>query len=196
MGTMRWSKYVVNLAVFAGSVVIATSGAEAQASAALGGAAGGMTKSSQCTQPLPDEIAAPAGTHLELELRAVGVQIYTCTATPGGAAWVFTAPDANLYDRRGTVAGTHYAGPTWKSNDGSTVVAAKVSGVTVDPAAIPWLLLGAVSHDRGGEMHRMTHVQRVSTAGGMTPTTGCSAATVGATTRVPYTATYCFYDKE
>ena len=41
--------------------------------------------------------------------------------------------------------GTHFGGPTWQAKDASTVVGKRVDGVTVDPTAIPWLLLEATS---------------------------------------------------
>lgn len=195
MGTMNGSRSVVKLAAFVSGLAVAACGSESDASA-VGETASEVREASPCTQSLPSGIAVPDGSDLELELSAVGDQIYTCTATTGGTAWVFTGPEAKLYDHRGVFAGTHYAGPTWESTDGSTVVAAKISAATVDPTAIPWLLLGAVSHKGPGEMRRVTHIQRVNTTGGMTPSSMCSAATAGTVVRVPYTATYCFYDKE
>jgi len=36
-------------------------------------------------------------------------------------------------------------------------------------------------------------VQRVATAGGAMPTTGCGTATIGQVARVPYTAQYTQY---
>jgi len=111
-------------------------------------------------------------------------------------AWVFTAPEATLYEQREEVAGTHYAGPTWEALDGSTVVAARAAAATPDPTAIPWLLLRAVSHGGAGTMSRVTYVQRVATTGGLAPSSGCDAAAVGTVSRVPYTATYCFSEAD
>lgn len=151
---------------------------------------------SPCRHRMPSaDIEAPGGTELELELYATGVQIYTCTASPAGAAWTFTAPEATLY-RRGNVAGKHYAGPTWEALDGSTVVGAKVAQASPDPAAIPWLLLKAASHGGDGRFGEVTHIQRVDTRGGLSPASGCGASTLGAVARVPYTATYCFLEDE
>jgi hypothetical protein len=146
-----------------------------------------------CRQPLPAAVAVPAGNALRLELGATGVQIYTCTATASGAAWVFTAPEAALTRGDGTPAGKHGAGPAWVAPDGSSVVGARVDGATPDPTAIPWLLLRAVSHGGKGQLEEVTFIQRVATGGGLAPGGGCSAATVGAVARVPYTATYCFH---
>ena len=80
---------------------------------------------------------------------AVGVQIYTCTTVPGGYAWSPATPRADLYDDRGHVIVTHFGGPSWQAKDGSTVLASRVDGVTVDPTAIPWLLLKAAPATAG-----------------------------------------------
>jgi hypothetical protein len=42
-------------------------------------------------------------------------------------------------------------------------------------------------------MTDVTYVQRLDTAFGLAPATGCDATQVGATARVDYTATYYFY---
>lgn len=197
MRAIRSSSLIVKLGILAGSLAVAACGPEGDASAELAAAvdAAAARAPSACTEPMPRDIAVPAKNVLEHELSAVGFQIYTCTATPTGAVWRFTEPEATLYDRRGELAGTHYAGPTWEAIDGSAVVAARISGVTPDPTAIPWLLLGAVSHEGSGRMEGMTYVQRVATVGGIAPTTGCDADSLGAVERVPYTAMYCFYEE-
>jgi hypothetical protein len=69
-------------------------------------------------QPVPAEIKVPAHNQQFLSAHAVGVQIYACAAT----GWTFVAPRANLYDRRGRLIATHFAGPTWQAGDGSKVV--------------------------------------------------------------------------
>jgi hypothetical protein len=146
--------------------------------------------------PLPSPtLAVPAGNTLAFAYHGVGVQIYACEAAATGYAWVFVAPEATLYDCRGQAVATHFAGPTWEdSSDESTVVGAKLAGFTVDPTAIPWLLLQAASHTGDGRMSDVTYVQRLSTVGGNAPTTGCDAEHVGAASRVDYTATYAFYE--
>jgi hypothetical protein len=151
--------------------------------------------SRSCPPPVPSNIAVPAGNKLKMSFDGVGVQIYTCKATSATTyGWVFTAPDATLYGRHGRVEGTHYAGPTWQANDGSTVVGSKIAAYTPDPTAIPWLLLGAVSHTGDGRMDDVTYVQRLETTGGIAPATGCDAGHVGDVARVDYTATYFFYE--
>jgi hypothetical protein len=149
---------------------------------------------SPCASP-PPELAVPAGNALAFEALAEGVQIYACTAAAAGPAWTLKAPEAVLRDRAGAPVGTHSAGPTWAAADGSAVVGAKVAGATPDASAIPWLLVRATSHAGQGRMAQVTFVQRVGTVGGLAPAGGCDAAAAGAgaVTRVPYTATYCFY---
>ena len=146
-----------------------------------------------CGGALPAGLAVPAGNELAFELQAEGVQVYACGATGGAFAWTFQAPEAKLFGPDGQPAGSHGAGPTWESSDGSKVVGAKVEGATPDSSAIPWLLLRSASHAGGGRMAEVTFVQRVRTSGGNAPAVGCDAAHVGAVARVAYRAAYCFY---
>jgi hypothetical protein len=150
--------------------------------------------SSACVPEVPPALAVPEGNKLAFYYDAVGVQIYDCNATATGYGWVFRAPEATLYGHKGIPAGTHYAGPTWRANDGSTVVGAKLADYAADPSAIPWVLLGAVSHAGQGRMTDVAFIQRLETAGGKAPATGCDANHVGETARVDYTATYYFYE--
>jgi hypothetical protein len=156
----------------------------------------------QCPQGLPASLVPGADQALFRIYPAEGVQIYRCLAQANGTyAWVFDAPDALLLsnddwddDGERRILGHHYAGPTWEYKDRSTVVGAKVAAATVDPTAIPWLLLNAVSHGpTAGVFTDVTSVQRLETAGGLAPTSGCDATTVNAAARVPYTATYFMY---
>ena len=120
---------------------------------------------------------------------AIGVQIYRWD----GTAWVFVAPQALLYedpDFHGEFA-THFAGPTWESNSGSSVVGTTVlERCTPDPDSIPWLLLKA-SSEGPGIFAGVTFVQRVNTAGGKAPAD--PGDFVGDEVEVPYTAEYFFY---
>lgn len=147
-----------------------------------------------CVPEVPPVLAVPAGNKLAFVYDAVGVQIYGCDSTATGYVWVFRAPEATLYGPRGKLAGTHYAGPTWQSNDGSTVVAAKLAEYPADSGSIPWLLLGATTHGGQGRMSNVAFIQRLETTAGKAPVTGCDAAHVGETARVDYTATYYFYE--
>jgi hypothetical protein len=138
---------------------------------------------------VPGAIAVPQGNELYLEAHAVGVQIYSCN----GTAWSLSGPRADLYDRRGKKLGTHFAGPTWQTKDGSKVVAARVSGVNVDPTAVDWLLLSATS-TTPGKLGKTTYIQRVNTTGGLVPPAAdCHAGTAGTTKEIPYTADYRFF---
>lgn len=152
-------------------------------------AAAAAASPAQADTQVPSDIAVPDGNRLFLTSHAEGVQIYSCN----GQAWSFVAPRANLYDRRGKLIGTHFAGPTWQTNAGSRVVGARVNGVNVDPTAIEWLLLSATPTTKGRLSHT-TFIQRVETTGGRPPAPAtCNATTAGTTAEVPYTAVYHFW---
>ncbi|SEO50735.1 Protein of unknown function [Rhodospirillales bacterium URHD0017] len=138
-------------------------------------------------------VPAPKGAPLLLAVDADGVQIYTCEAKDQGFAWVFKAPEANLFDKQGRQIGTHFAGPTWKFADGSVV--ADVAGRADAPAsgAIPWLLLKAKSHEGSGMLANTAFIRRIDTKGGSAPTAGCDAAHKGEQARVRYYALYQFF---
>ncbi len=146
-----------------------------------------------CGVELPPSLAVPPGTDLAFALEAEGVQVYACARGPGSYSWVFKAPEAALTEASGRAAGTHSAGPTWQSTDGSKVTGAKLEAATPDASAIPWLLLRADSHAGSGRMEDVTFVQRIRTSGGNAPAEGCDASHVGDLARVPYRAVYCFY---
>ena len=137
-----------------------------------------------CTRLQP-----PEGSRLAYHAYARGVQIYRWN----GAGWSFVAPAANLSADAGGASsvGTHYAGPTWRSNSGGTVVGTVTERCVADPGAIPWLLLGATPDGGPGIFHRVAYIQRVNTVGGMAP--GTAGSVVGEEQRVPYTAEYYFY---
>ena len=150
--------------------------------------------SPSCERQIPAQLAVPEGNRLAFQFHAEGVQIYTCQASAGSFAWVFTAPEADLFDRRGRQVGTHYAGPTWEANDDSTIVGSKVAEAAVDASAIPWLLLKAKSNTGDGLMSNVSYVQRLSTVGGLVPATRpCAAANSGEVARIAYSASYAFY---
>ena len=144
---------------------------------------------------VPAALTPPAGQVLTLETLADGVQIYECSQKPDGAfEWAFKFPDARLTARNGAYLGKHYAGPTWESTDGSTVVAALAAkDPGPDPKAIPWLLLTAKSNTGHGVFSKTKSIQRVYTAGGLAPAEACNTASLKKVARVPYTATYYFY---
>jgi hypothetical protein len=126
--------------------------------------------------------------HSRLLLRAVGSgdQVYGCI----NGRWAFTAPDAKLLNQQGSVIGRHSAGPTWQLNDGSWVKGKAVAEqVAPDANAVPWLLLESVGGT--GRLGTVRFIQRTGTRGGNAPDGGCSQS---AKRRVPYTATYSFYE--
>ena len=146
--------------------------------------------------PVPDRIQPPAGHVPYLTAHAIGVQVYTCATTADGPKWQFVEPKAVLYGDRGEFLGTHYAGPTWETKDGSRVKGARVDGVTVDPTAIPWLLLKATPLD-SGRLGQTTYIQRLATRGGLEPAASkCIARTVGQERWIPYTADYRFFKEQ
>ena len=146
---------------------------------------------------VPTRIQVPEGNKLFLVAHAVGVQIYPCNATATGFEWGPSTPRADLYDDGGKPIGDHYGGPSWRAKDGSTVVARRKDGVTVDPTAVAWLLLERTSSSAGPDGSRLfptTFIQRLATAGGIPPAAAeCNAETVGDTVEVPYTADYYFW---
>jgi hypothetical protein len=150
---------------------------------------------------VPSAIEAPATAKPALRWFARGTQNYTCTAKPDGAGaeWKLTAPEATLYataEPSAAEVGKHSAGPSWVATDGSHFVgnaATAQKAPSPDAASIPWLLVPKKEGDATGTLGGLDFVQRVDTVGGQPPATGCDAATVGATVKVPYTATYVFY---
>ena len=135
---------------------------------------------------VPDEIFAGETNKVHFQGFGVGVQIYTWN----GSAWTGPVPEATLFHHDGVVA-IHFAGPTWESNSGSKVVGAPVKAVTVNPDAIPWVLLRAARTEGPGIFADISFIQRVNTTGGKAPSQ--NGAFVGQVARVPYTADYFFY---
>lgn len=144
---------------------------------------------------VPDAIQAPAKEEVVLWAHGLGSQIYTCAAGADGKfAWTLKGPDAELHDRNDKVIGTHSAGPTWKSKDGSEVTARAVAHVdSLDAESIPWLLLKADTHTGKGVLTDVTTIQRVHTHGGRPPAEGCDEAHKGEETKSSYSADYFFY---
>ena len=145
---------------------------------------------------VPDQVKAPAGENVVLQAHASGSQIYVCQAVAGGGfAWTLKAPQADLHDQQGAVIGQHFAGPTWKDNDGSEVTGKAVAHVdSPEAGSIPWLLLTATSHSGAGVLSPVTSIQRINTKGGAPPAaTECNASKQNAEVKSSYTADYYFY---
>src|SRR5215204_6244604 len=144
------------------------------------------------------KIKVPDGNKVFLVGHGVGVQIYSCNATSSGFVWGFVAPRANLFDDHGKLIITHFGGPTWQAKDGSRAVGHLVDSVTVDPTAIPWVLLSAstTAGPDGDRLVATTFIQRIATTGGLAPPAAdCNATTAGAVAEVPYTADYYFWKR-
>ena len=144
---------------------------------------------------VPDKLSPPATEKLILQAHATGDQIYVCQPSlDQKLSWTLKAPDAQLFDAQNKVIAKHFAGPTWKHNDGSEVVG-KVSARADSPDAnaIPWLLLTAASHTGDGAFAKVTFIQRLHTKGGQPPQTGCDDAHRNAETKSAYSADYYFY---
>ena len=154
----------------------------------LGGGLAALASGNDNRAPeVPDEIEVPAGNKVHFHGFGVGVQIYTWD----GSSWGAAVPEAILFHANGVVT-IHFAGPTWQSNSGSSVVGAlPPKAVTVDTNAIPWVLLNAVSTEGSGIFADTTFIQRVHTTGGKAPSV--DGTFVGQVARVPYTADYFFY---
>jgi Protein of unknown function (DUF3455) len=151
--------------------------------------------------PVPDALKPGAYESAMATLAARGVQIYECRAKKDDARateWAFVAPEAELFDASGRLAGKHYAGPHWESLDGSKVLGStKARADAPRPDAIPWLLLTATSVGPQGAFARATSVQRINTAGGTAPAAeGCTTASLGQRARVAYSADYVMFGRE
>lgn len=163
--------------------------------------------------PMPADIQVDAGNVAFLEGHAVGTQNYICLPSGSGFAWTLFTPQATLSDDDDKQIITHFNSPnpfepgtiraTWQhSRDTSTVWAKAVKASSdanfVAKDAIPWVKLqvvGAQDGPTGGDkLTPTTFVQRLNTAGGVAPSSGCSElANVGAKAFVPYKADYLFY---
>jgi Protein of unknown function (DUF3455) len=156
----------------------------------------GCAASSSLSPPeVPAALVAPSGQVVFMEAMATGVQVYECAQKVDLThEWTFKIPEASLKSRSGQALGKHFGGPTWELIDGSTVVGevkARDPGPT--SSAIPWLLLRAKTTAGTGTFGRTKSIQRVATAGGIAPAEPCAGANLNQMARVPYTATYYFY---
>ena len=145
---------------------------------------------------VPDTIKAPAGDEIVLQAHATGSQIYVCqSGADGKLAWGLKAPDAELHDQQGTIIGRHFAGPTWKDNDGSEVTGKAVAKVdSPDSGSIPWLLVNATGHSGQGVLSHVTSIQRIHTKDGLPPpASDCTSAKQNVEVKSSYSADYYFF---
>ena len=137
-------------------------------------------------QQAAQSIEPPPGARLMLEAKGEGAQVYTCT----NSQWVLKAPDAKLLDPSGQVIGSHFAGPTWRLNDGSEVKGKPIASQPApDGKSIPWLLVGAVPGTGSGKLAEVAYIRRTETTGGAAPKEACTSGELP----VPYAAKYSFY---
>jgi Protein of unknown function (DUF3455) len=139
-------------------------------------------------------VAVPRGATQVWDVSASGIQAYTCEAKGSGYEWVFTGPEATLFDKQGRQVGTHFAGPSWKHADGSTIVGEGIGKMDAPAGgAIPWLLLRVKSHEGAGILAGVAYVRRIDTQGGVAPKSGCDSGHISEQARMRYTATYQFF---
>ena len=163
--------------------------------------------------PVPTVIQVPAGNRLLMAGHAVGTQNYICLPSGAGFAWTLFGPQATLFHNDARQIMTHFLSvnpdegstlrATWQHSVDSSAVWARAIATSSDsafvaPGAIPWLLLqvvGAEGGPTGGKKLTVaTYIQRLNTAGGIAPATGCSqSADVGSRAFVPYEADYFLY---
>lgn len=163
------------------------------AQAALAVASAAYAAAPSGDDPVPDTLRPQADLRALTTLSATGVQIYECRHGTADAppTWAFVAPEAELFDAQGQRVGSHGAGPFWADDDGSRIVGSVLARADAPRAdAIPWLLLATRSAAGTGRLSAVTQVQRIRTAGGLAPASGCTAQTLGQQTRVPYRADY------
>ena len=176
------------LALLAAALVLGTAGCATQP---------GRIPAIPAPTGVPAALQAPAGQEPFLQVHATGVQIYECAAkadAPDAFAWQFRGPEASLTDAAGKTVGRHFAGPSWASNDGATVVGqVSASAPAPDKGDIPWLLLSIKSREGQGLLAQTASVQRLDTEGGIAPPAPCAAGNAHQTERVGYTATYVFW---
>lgn len=135
------------------------------------------------------QIQVPEGNSLAYHVYATGVQVYWWN----GTNWGFVGPMASMYsdsNYQGKV-GTHYGGPTWKSNSGGLVIGVKEYECSPDPNSIPWLRLRADEVDGAGMFADTTFIQRLNTSGGKAP--NYPGTFDGEEAHVTYTTEYYFY---
>lgn len=148
---------------------------------------------------VPENLKAPDTEVVLLMALGRGKQIYTCKAKADDQTqfeWVLARPQADLLNEQGVQIGKHYQGPTWEATDGSKVTGQVQQRANApQPDAVPWLLLKAKTNEGAGKFALVTYIQRVNTAGGMSPVAGCDQQHAGSEASVNYQADYYFYGR-
>jgi len=173
---------------------------------------------------VPDGLGVEDGNVPFLIGHGIGTQNYVCatsTTSLTGFAFSLFTPQATLLDDAGDQLITHFFSPntdphvqppefgtirvTWEDSRDTSRVWAFLVKQSLDEKfvrkdAVAWLLLkesGVAPGPTGGDrLTKTTFIQRINTAGGLAPTTGCSTfGDVGSRAFVPYSADYIFYKK-
>lgn len=157
----------------------------------------GMMMGAMKTPDAPAAVTVPAGHKVAMMSTGMGDLTYECRAKAGATdawEWVFTGPNAMLYDMNKKMVGKYYGGPTWEAADGSKV-GGKQLAVAPSPNAgsIPLQLVQASPAMGNGAMTGVSYIQRLNTMGGVAPMDACGASSVGAKKTVKYQADYVFY---
>ena len=130
-------------------------------------------------------------------LSAEGAHIYQCrpVSADGRFGWVFTAPDATLYEGSRSAA-THKVPDLYESlSDRSSVTAVPRANQPAGAGNLSWQLMQAAPLNPTGMFAGVTSIQRVNTQGGVAPAGGCGPAADGAESRVAFRADYYFYKR-
>jgi hypothetical protein len=168
---------------------------------------------------VPGNLVVDEGFSLFFKAHAIGTQNYICLPAKAGVAWRQIEPQATLFqtfrDDVSQQLATHFlsanpdesglARATWQHSFDSSRVWARMLRFSTDsnfvqPGAIPWFLLVTVGKAEGptggSTLTQTAYIQRLNTAGGAAPPTGCALTKdLGAFALVPYSADYFFYRK-
>ncbi|HSW82379.1 MAG TPA: DUF3455 domain-containing protein, partial [Usitatibacter sp.] len=134
----------------------------------------------------PGGIAAslrvPASEAPAFVLNGNGVYIYQCRqaiSDPNTYVWAFVVPDATLYDGSHSVARHATIGLFESLSDRSSVSGVVRSSQPAGGANLPWVLIRAQPIGESGLFANVSSIQRVNTAGGAAPSSGCGPDSVG-----------------
>ena len=144
---------------------------------------------------IPGKLKVPDGHAEILRVHARGYQVYVSQRDHDGKmAWVLKGPLAELFDGKGGVLGAHYAGPTWKLNDGSEVKGKMLEKADApESEAIPWLLIEIVNNSGAGALAKARYIHRVATKGGQPPN---DPGAEKSESKSEYSADYYFYGEK
>ena len=143
---------------------------------------------------VPPPLQPSAAEEPAFVLRAQGVHVFECRPNAnGGYQWVFTNPDVSLSDGT-TERAIEVAPNTFEASADRSTVSGRVRALAgAGSDNLPWMLLSARSTPDDGLFAGVTSVQRVNTAGGVAPRSGCGELNAGSEARVAFTADYYFY---